>query len=129
MSSRTERRDDAAAQTTSSRVADSRREWIAAQRENRCVSVSGDAMAPIVADGASVAYAKEEEDVQQLDGKLVVAWIDNQPVVRWFQQCGRYAVASCAEPAARVPQQVLVDLEDDKQKPRFRRVLWVNTPH
>ena len=49
-------------------------------------------MIPIVADGASVAYAKEEEDVLQLDGKLVVAWLDNQPVVRWFQQCGRYAL-------------------------------------
>ena len=112
----------------SSRGADSRQEWIAAQRENRCVSVNGDAMAPIVADGASVAYAKEEEDVQQLDGKLVVAWIDNQPVVRWFHQCGRYAVLRAQNPQS-VPQQMPVDLEDDKLKPRFRRVLWVNTPH
>jgi hypothetical protein len=111
-----------------SRGTDSRRDWLAAQRENRCVFVSGDAMAPIVADGASVAYAKEEEDVQHLDGKLVVAWLDNQPVVRWFQQCGRYALLRSQNPAT-VPQQVLVDLEDNKQKPRFRRVLWVNTPH
>ena len=80
------------------RVAESRREWLAAQRENRCVCVSGDAMAPIIADGASVAYAKEEEDVQQLDGKLVVAWLDNQPVVRWFEQCGRYALLRAQNP-------------------------------
>jgi hypothetical protein len=122
--------DDASAAhpDAGSRLTDSRRDWIAAQRENRCVFVSGDAMAPIVADGASVAYAKEEEDVQQLDGKLVVAWLDNQPVVRWFQQCGRYALLRCQNPTT-VPQQVLVDLEDNKQKPRFRRVLWVNTPH
>ena len=111
-----------------SRASDSRREWLAAQRDNRCVFVSGDAMAPIVADGASVAYAKEEDDVQQLDGKLVVAWIDNQPVVRWFQQCGRYALLRAQNPST-VPQQVLVDLDDNKHKPRFRRVLWVNTPH
>ena len=110
------------------RVTDSRREWLAAQRENRCVCVSGDAMAPIIADGASVAYAKEEEDVQQLDGKLVVAWLDNQPVVvRWFEQCGRYALLRAQNPRT-VPQQVLVDLEDSAHK-RFRRVLWVNTPH
>ena len=56
-------------------------------------------MAPIVADGASVAYAKEEDDVQQLDGKLVVAWVDNQPVVRWFQQCGRYALLRAQNPS------------------------------
>ena len=72
-------------------------------------------------------YAKEEDDIQQLDGKLVVAWIDNQPVVRWFQQCGRYALLRAQNPST-VPQQVLVDL-DDTSKPRFRRVLWVNTPH
>jgi Peptidase S24-like len=111
-----------------SRTTDSRREWLAAQRENRCVFVSGDAMTPIVADGASVAYAKEEDDVQHLDGKLVVAWLDNQPVVRWFQQCGRYALLRAHNPGT-APQQVLVDLEDSKHKPRFRRVLWVNTPH
>jgi hypothetical protein len=114
--------DDGARQT------DSRRDWLAAQRENRCVFVSDDAMAPIVADGASVVYSKDEEDALQLDGKLVVAWLDNQPVVRWFQQCGRYALLRAQNPAT-VPQQVLVDLEDSKHKPRFRRVLWVNTPH
>jgi hypothetical protein len=110
------------------RVSDSRREWLAAQREHRCVFVNGDSMVPIVADGASVAYAKDEEDVQHLDGKLVVAWIDNQPVVRWLQQCGRYALLRAQNPGT-IPQQVLVDLEDSANKPRFRRVLWVNTPH
>jgi hypothetical protein len=106
----------------------SRREWLAAQRDNRCVSVSGDSMAPVVADGASVAYAKQEEEPQQLDGKLVVAWVDDQPVVRWFQHCDRFALLRAQNPGT-VPQQVLVDLEDPKQRPRFRRVLWVNTPH
>jgi len=112
-----------------SRASHSRREWIAAQRDNRCALVSGDSMAPIVADGASVAYAKNEEDVQQLDGKLVVAWLDNNhPVVRWFEHCGRFALLRAQNPST-TPQQVLVDLEDPKQRPRFRRVLWVNTPH
>jgi hypothetical protein len=111
-----------------SRGSETRRDWLAAQRDNRCVFVSGDSMAPIVADGASVAYAKEEDDIQQLDGKLVVAWVDNQPVVRWFQQCGRYALLRAQNPST-VPQQVLVDLDDHKHRPRFRRVLWVHTPH
>ncbi len=111
-----------------SRFSHSRREWLAAQRDNRCALVTGDSMAPIVADGASVAYARNEEDVQHLDGKLVVAWLDNQPVVRWFEHCGRFALLRAQNPST-VPQQVLVDLEDPKQRPRFRRVLWVNTPH
>ncbi len=99
-----------------------------AERENRSLRVEGDAMAPIVADGATVAYARNEEDPRQLDGKMIVAWIDNLPVVRWFQNCGRFALLRAENPAT-TPQQVLVDLEDPRNRPRFRRVLWINTPH
>jgi phage repressor protein C with HTH and peptisase S24 domain len=120
--------ENSAESAESARLSHLRREWLAAQRDNRCIQVSGDSMAPVVADGASVAYAKGEEDVQQLDGKMVVTWLENQPVVRWFQNCGRFALLRAENPST-VPQQVLVDLEDPKQRPRFRRVLWVNTPH
>ena len=64
-------------------------------------------MAPIVADGASVAYSAHDEDVRQLDGKMVVVWLEDQPVVRWFQHCGRYALLRAENPKA-VPQQILV---------------------
>jgi hypothetical protein len=105
-----------------------RQEWLAAQRDNRCIHISGDAMAPIVADGASVAYSPRDDDVRQLDGKMVVVWLDGQPAVRWFQNCGRYALLRAENPKT-VPQQILVDLEDSREPPRFRRVLWINTPH
>ena len=111
-----------------SRLSQSRREWLVAHRDNRCIQVSGDAMAPILADGASVAYAKSEEDLQHLDGKMVVTWVDGQPLVRWFQNCGRFALLRAENPST-VPQQVLVDLEDSTQRPRFRRVVGFNSPH
>jgi hypothetical protein len=111
-----------------SRFSQSRREWLAAQRDNRCVQVSGDSMTPILADGASVAFASGEEDTRQLDGKMVVTWVENQPLVRWFQHCGRFALLRAENPST-VPQQVLVDLEDNKQRPRFRRVVGFNSPH
>jgi Peptidase S24-like len=119
---------DGSADEAGSRFSQSRREWLAAQRDNRCIQVNGDSMAPIVADGASIAYARDEDDLRQLDGKMVVAWMENQPVVRWFQHCGRYALLRAENPGT-VPQQILVDLEDPRQRPRFRRVLWINTPH
>jgi len=118
----------APADKSSTALGESRREWQAAQRDNRCIKVSGDAMAPVVADGASIAFARDEEDVRQLDGKMVVTWLENQAVVRWFQHCGRFALLRAENPAA-VPQQLLVDLEDGRQRPQFRRVLWINTPH
>ena len=85
-------------------------------------------MTPVVADGASVAYSAQEEGAEQLNNRLVVAWIEGQPMVRWFQHCERYALLRAENPDA-IPQQRLVDLEDNENPPRFRRVLWINTPH
>ena len=104
------------------------RDWIEAQRENRCIQVSGDSMAPIIADGASVAFSDRDEDPAEIDGKLAVVWVDDQPIVRWFQNCGRYALLRAENPAA-VPQQSLIELDNADKTPRFRRVLWINTPH
>jgi Peptidase S24-like len=110
------------------RGSQNRQEWLAAQRENRCIRVSGDAMAPILADGASVAYSPRDEDVTHLHKKMVVVWLDANPMVRWFEHCGRYALLKAENPAA-VPSEILVDLEDARKAPRFRRVLWINSPH
>jgi len=105
-----------------------RQEWLAAQRENRFILVSGDAMAPILADGASVAYSPREEDVSQLHKKLVVVWLDGNPIVRWFEHCGRYALLKAENPGVDPPE-ILVDLEEPRNPHRFRRVLWINSPH
>jgi hypothetical protein len=105
-----------------------RNEWLEAQQEHRCIKVTGDAMAPIVADGAYVAFARHEEDLAQLDGKMVVVWFDDEPQIRWFRLCGRYALLR-AENSETIPQQQLIDLEAPTGKPRWRRVLWIDTPH
>ncbi|MFO0891472.1 MAG: S24 family peptidase [Isosphaeraceae bacterium] len=105
-----------------------RNEWLEAQQENRCIKVSGNAMAPIVADGAYVAFARQEEDLAQLDGKMVVVWLGDEPQIRWFRLCGRYALLRAENPES-VPQQQLIDLEAESGKPRWRRVLWIDTPH
>ena len=85
-------------------------------------------MSPIVGHGAYVAFEKSEEDPAGLDGKLVVAWVEDQPLVRWFQFCGRYAVLRAENPAT-TPATILVDLDEKGRDIRFRRVLWINTPH
>ena len=105
-----------------------RKEWLAAQRENRCILVVGDAMSPILADGALVAYSSQDEDVGLLHKKMVVVWLNREPVVRWFEHCGRYALLKAENPHA-VPTEILLDLEDPDDPPRFRRVLRINTPH
>ena len=105
-----------------------RQEWLEAQQENRCILVKGQSMAPIVVDGARVAYSKYDDDPRQLDGKMVVVWLDDQPTVRWFRHCGRYALLRAENPEE-VPQQQLIDLDQGAEKHRLRRVLWIDTPH
>ena len=105
-----------------------RKEWLEAQHEHRCIQVTGNAMAPILADGAYVAYSKVSEDPRQLDGKMVVVWLDDRPTIRWFRDCGRYALLRAENPET-VPQQQLIDLESAVEQPRIRRVLWIDTAH
>ncbi|GAC1475878.1 MAG: hypothetical protein NVSMB9_29200 [Isosphaeraceae bacterium] len=105
-----------------------RSEWIDAERDCRCIRVEGNAMNPIVADGAYVAFAKSEEPAANLDGRIIVAWVRDEPIVRWFQDCGRYGVLRAENPATS-PVTLLIDLEDKNLTTRLRRVLWINTPH
>ncbi len=102
------------------------REWSEARRESRCIQVVGDAMSPLLSDGACVAFARFEETPAELDGKLVVALGEAPPIVRWFQDCGRYALLRAENIAA---ASVLVDFNDHPEFQRFRRVLWIDTPH
>jgi hypothetical protein len=106
----------------------SRHEWLAAERENRCVRNEGDAMTPIIADGAHVAFAETDEGFAALEGKLVVAWVGGQALVRWFQHSGRFAVLRAENPAVE-PLVIDIDGNGPGVPPRFRRVLWISTPH
>jgi hypothetical protein len=114
--------------TSGPRFLAARSEWLDAERECRCIQIVGDAMAPIVMDGAYVAFAKSEEPLADLEGKMVVAWLDQKPIVRWFQYCDRLALLRAENPST-VPNQLLVDLETRPEDCKIRRVLWINTPH
>jgi hypothetical protein len=105
-----------------------RKEWLEAQQENRCIQVKGNAMAPILADGACVAYSKDDEEPRQLDGKMVVVWLEGQPTIRWFSHCGRYALLRAENPET-TPQQQLIDFESASERTLLRRVLWIDTAH
>ncbi len=103
-------------------------EWMAARLAFRHLRVADDSMAPIVAEGARVAYAEAEPASADFHDKLVVTQIDGQSVVRWFQHCGRYALLRSENPATRPPSH-LVDLGGPEVDRLFHRVLWISTPH
>lgn len=95
---------------------------------DRCMRVDGTDMVPIVADGAYAAYSDVEEPPADLDGQLVVAWVGDRTIVRWFQHSGTFAMLGAENPAAS-PATMLVRLDDEANPARFRRVLWINTRH
>lgn len=101
---------------------------LAGRNEGRYLRVEGDAMAPIVADGAFVAFSETEDDPDKLDGKLVIAWVEGRPIVRWFERSGRFALLRAQNPAYE-PAVTLLDLEAPEEERRVRRILWIGTPH
>jgi hypothetical protein len=103
-------------------------EWLAACREARCVRVNGDAMAPLISDGAYVAFSADDESLAALDGSLVVAWVENRPCVRWLEVSGRYGLLRPENPSEDAGTR-LIDLDDPAAEHRVRRVVWISTPH
>jgi transcriptional regulator with XRE-family HTH domain len=108
--------------------ADSLHGWQEAEREGRCVRVEDNGMIPIVANGAQVAFSAEDEEPADLDGALVVAWVEGRPIVRWFRLSGNYGLLRAENPEA-VPNIELLDLRGPRESRRVRRVLWISTPH
>ena len=105
-----------------------RREWLEAEYECRCLRVSDDAMHPLVANGAYVAYSNIEEPVETLDNALSVVWIDGKPIVRWIQIQGRYVILR-AQNLETKPITILLELDRvSADHQRLRRVLWISTP-
>lgn len=102
--------------------------WVQAEREGRCVRVEGDAMSPLLADGAQVAFSAEDEPAEALDGALVVAWIGEAPVVRWFRRSGSFGLLRAENPE-HVPNLQLLELAAAEGARRVRRVEWISTPH
>jgi phage repressor protein C with HTH and peptisase S24 domain len=103
-------------------------DWAAARADRRCLRIEGDAMVPIIADGAQVAFAEQEEDLESLEGKLVVAWVEGKPIVRWFRLSGQFGLLRAENPEFN-PSILLLDMSGPADQRKLRRVLWISTPH
>ncbi len=94
----------------------------------RYLVVQGEAMSPIVADGAVVAYDEKAESLEALDGHLVVARVEGALLVRWLQVSGKYAILRAqntdADHGINLVERPAGDLDHG-----VRRVRWITTPH
>jgi len=94
----------------------------------RSLRMPDDSMAPIVAEGALVAYAEPEPISESIQEKLVVAFVDGESVVRWFQHCGRFALLRAENPGVS-PSSILIEFDQPGNLTQLHRVLWISTPH
>lgn len=105
------------------------RQWLGDLRDFLCVRHAGDAMEPMLGDGAFVGAAAGPEPPESLDGALVLAQVEGRWLVRWLQLTGRFALLR-AEDAAADEGIIPIDLNGSPGHPRqFRRVLWALTRH
>ncbi|HEV3164769.1 MAG TPA: hypothetical protein VGZ22_12140 [Isosphaeraceae bacterium] len=101
--------------------------WKPAELDGRFIEVVDYAMQPLILPGAFVGYSAMDEAPDTLDGKLVVAWIEGRPIVRWLHRWGRFAVLrSQTESLSQVSE--LIDLDRLPTEGPIRRVLWVSIP-
>ena len=98
------------------------------RRASRSLRMADGSMAPIVAEGAQVAFSEPEPPSEALHDKLVVARVEGVETVRWFQHCGRFALLRAENPAT-IPPSILVELEGEGEPGPLHRVVWISTPH
>lgn len=107
---------------------EARQEWDEAQRAGLRIKVLDNSMRPIVESGGLVVFKGEAEEPQALDGRLVVAWLENSPpIVRWYQRSGRFALLRAENPTTE-PNTLLLPIDADPAAQLIRRVVWISTP-
>lgn len=68
------------------------RKWIPHPRDTVAIELANDAMAPVLPAGSVVAIDRAVTQPEQLNGKMVAALIDGEPMVRWLEVSGRHLI-------------------------------------
>lgn len=102
-------------------------ELVTAEAEGRSILVEDEAMTPQIPKGSSVSYSRESEALTELDGHLVVAWVDNKPLARWLQHTRHYILLRPGNPEFdQTP--ILIEVDSPPADFRARAVEWIGLP-
>ena len=99
------------------------REWLPHPRETVAVRLDDDAMFPILPAGSVVAVDRSLTDPQRLQGKMVAAMPDVNPIIRWLDLSGRHLIF---RPNQQSREHPLIPLEYDSSQPStiLGQVVW-----
>jgi Peptidase S24-like len=99
------------------------RQWLPNPGETVGVRLSDDAMHPILPFGSIVAIDRSVTDPLLLQGRLVAACPEREPVIRWLDLSGRHMILRPNQPNKDHPL-IPIELEDQPDGLILGQVVW-----
>jgi hypothetical protein len=99
------------------------RQWLPNPGATVGVRLTDDAMYPILPAGSVVAVDRSKTDPQSLQGRMVAACPDDQPMIRWLELSGRHLILRPNQPSREHPL-IPVELNDQSQDMIIGQVVW-----
>jgi SOS-response transcriptional repressor LexA len=99
------------------------RQWLPNPQETVGVRLEDEAMHPILPLGSIVAVDRSMTDPQQLQGRIVAACPEGEPVIRWLEISGRHVILRPNQPNKDHPL-LPVDLDGADSGLIVGQVVW-----
>ncbi len=99
------------------------REWLPHPKETVAVRLEDDAMFPILPSGSVVAVDRSFTDPRRLQGKMVAAIPDGEPMIRWLDLSGRHLIFRANQPSREHPL-IPLELDPSEPSPILGQVVW-----
>jgi hypothetical protein len=99
------------------------RQWLPNPMATVGVRLANDAMYPILPSGSVVAIDRSRRDIQTLQGRMVAACPEGEPMIRWLDLSGRHMILRPNQPSRDYP---LVPIEINGNGPDLiiGQVVW-----
>ncbi len=98
-------------------------QWLPNPSLTIAARLDDDSMAPILASGSIVAIDRSVTHPRALQGKIVAACVDGQPMIRWLDLSGQHLILRPNQMGGAFPL-VSVDLERADPSVLLGRVVW-----
>jgi len=99
------------------------RQWIPNPAQTVAVRIDDDAMDPILPVGSIVAIDRTLSNPWQLQGRLVAADPDGQPMIRWLDVSGHHLILRPQQPSREHPL-IPLEWEGEGSSPIIGNVVW-----
>jgi hypothetical protein len=99
------------------------RQWLPNPGVTVGVRLTDDAMYPILPAGSVVAIDRSKRDIASLQGRMVAACPEDQPMIRWLDLSGRHLILRPNQPSREHPL-IPVELDGQSENLIIGQVVW-----